>query len=342
MSQFCPNFANIETVKQFHELEKYFGTPRAYHLWDLNNGVGFDYLPDQTKNVEFQQLEKTYGRKKAFEIYAFKLLHPEYQDVTTNQQVNYPPCIEDFDVLQKQLNQLYPEIQVNFTNKPIKDDRDIYLGESDIKAKTILIDTIAQNLDTLPHEYAHHYIAWFRGSNIVQKAIKSFGTEEALVTAIGQQVVQRKGKAYSFWKRFVNWIKSLFNDQTALLNTMTDLFLMRKDLCSIKRVAEIHHQKTNSIVYNKEQQDAIDGIYKWLLSDSPTLGDQFCTLSGKAGTGKTTVTKEILTQYLKERKEAKVILAAPTHNAKINLANAVGSIDNRKFETLTVDRKSVV
>lgn len=336
MSQFCPNFANTETVKQFHELEKYFGTPRAYHLWDLNNGVGFDYLPDQTKNVEFQQLEKTYGRKKAFEIYAFKLLHPEYQDATTNQQINYPPCIEDFDVLQNQLNQLYPEIQVNFTNKPIKDDHDTYLGESDIKAKTILIDTIAQNLDTLPHEYAHHYIAWFRGSNIVQKAIKSFGTEEALVTAIGQQVAQRKGKAYSFWKRFVNWIKSLFNDQTALLNTMTDLFLMRRDLCSIKRVAEIHHQKANSIVYNKEQQNAIDGIYKWLLSDSPTLGDQFCTLAGKAGTGKTTVTKEILTQYLKERKEAKVILAAPTHNAKINLANAVGSIDNRKFETLTV------
>lgn len=65
--------------------------------------------------------------------------------------------------------------------------------------------------------------------------------------------------------------------------------------------------------WNQGQQKAINGILEWLNTPNESLdfNDYFAVLSGSAGTGKTTVVKEILSQYRKE-----VLLAAPTHKAK--------------------------
>jgi hypothetical protein len=119
-----------------------------------------------------------------------------------------------------------------------KDEAGKIIGQANIKAMTVLIDAVNQKQDTLPHEYAHHYIAWYRNSPIVQEAIKKWGSEEALVQSIGEQVVKQKGEAYEWWKKFVNWILGKFGklsslDKQELTQILTDAFLTRQDISTI-------------------------------------------------------------------------------------------------------------
>ena len=111
------------------------------------------------------------------------------------------------------------------------------IGQANIKAMTVLINAVNQKQDTLPHEYAHHYIAWYRDTPIVQEAIKKWGSEEALVQSIGEQVVKQKGEAYNWWNNFVKWIMNQFNSlsklqKEELTQILTDAFLTRQDLGS--------------------------------------------------------------------------------------------------------------
>jgi sulfur carrier protein ThiS len=128
------------------------------------------------------------------------------------------------------------------------------VGQANIKAMTVLVDAVNKKEDTIPHEYAHHYIAWFRNTPIVQEAIKRFGSEEALVQAIGEQVVKQKGEAYNWWKKFTNWILSLLSDKQ-LLQILTDSFLNRQNLNNftynnvgteqVKKFAELQERLNN-------------------------------------------------------------------------------------------------
>jgi len=118
------------------------------------------------------------------------------------------------------------------TKKPLlyqRDAVDRIIGQADIKAMTVLIDAKNQKLDTLPHEYAHHYIHYFKDSPLVKEAIKRFGSIEKLVQAVGEQAVRQAGEAYNWWKRFTNWILSKLSDKE-VLQILTDSFLARKDL----------------------------------------------------------------------------------------------------------------
>ena len=117
----------------------------------------------------------------------------------------------------------------------LQQDKDRIIGQANIKALSVLIDAVYQKQDTLPHEYAHHYIAWYRNTPIVQEAIKKWGSEEALVQAIGEQVVAQEGEAYNWWKKFMKWILNNFNglsklDKDRLSKILTDAFLTRTDL----------------------------------------------------------------------------------------------------------------
>lgn len=103
------------------------------------------------------------------------------------------------------------------------------IGQANIKAMTVLIDALNQKQDTLPHEYAHHYIAYFRDTKIVQEGIKRFGGEEALVQAIGEQVVAQKGEALNWWKKFTKWLLNLLSDKQ-VLQVLTDSFLNKTNL----------------------------------------------------------------------------------------------------------------
>jgi len=65
------------------------------------------------------------------------------------------------------------------------------------------------------------------------------------------------------------------------------------------------------ITFNDEQYEGIDKIRKWLKN-----GQNFFTLAGYAGTGKSTIIKKILDEY-----HGGVVVSAPTHKAKKVIAN---------------------
>ncbi len=77
----------------------------------------------------------------------------------------------------------------------------------------------------------------------------------------------------------------------------------------------------NIITLNEQQYEAVNKIREWLDIDTEIEGE-FFTLSGFAGTGKTTVVKKILDEYV-----GSVCVSAPTHKAKkviIDITNKEG------------------
>ena len=76
--------------------------------------------------------------------------------------------------------------------------------------------------------------------------------------------------------------------------------------------------KSGGITYNKEQQSAIINAVSFLNNNTdPT---QYYVIEGKAGTGKTTIAKEIL----KEFKDEQIYVAAVSHKAKGVIKNSFG------------------
>ncbi len=84
--------------------------------------------------------------------------------------------------------------------------------------------------------------------------------------------------------------------------------------------------KSSGITYNKEQQSAIVNAVSFLKTNTdPT---QYYVIEGKAGTGKTTIAKEIL----KEFKDEVVYVAAVSHKAKGVIKNSFGEdTGDKKF-----------
>ena len=76
--------------------------------------------------------------------------------------------------------------------------------------------------------------------------------------------------------------------------------------------------KSGGITYNKEQQSAIINAVSFLKNNTdPT---QYYVIEGKAGTGKTTIAKEILKQFKGEQ----IYVAAVSHKAKGVIKNSFG------------------
>ena len=84
--------------------------------------------------------------------------------------------------------------------------------------------------------------------------------------------------------------------------------------------------KSGGITYNKEQQSAIINAVSFLKTNTdPT---QYYVIEGKAGTGKTTIAKEIL----KEFEDESIYVAAVSHKAKGVIKNSFGEdIRGKKF-----------
>ena len=185
---------------------------------------------------ELKELEKEKANIKSQGLEKIKPIEAFYKNTVTNilkkqgyspQQVTdeYGNTWNEVTILPKQLNNIL--LQRNEANKII--------GQANIKAMSVLVDAINQKQDTLPHEYAHHYISWFRDTAIVQEGIKRWGSEEALVQSIGEQVVERKGEALAWWKNFIKWIMNEFSSLSELkrdeiTKVLTDAFLTRENL----------------------------------------------------------------------------------------------------------------
>ena len=148
-----------------------------------------------------------------------------------------------------------------------RNEADRIIGQANIKAMSVLVDAVNKKEDTLPHEYAHHYISWFRDMPLVQEAINKWGSEEALVQSIGEQAVAQKGEAWGWWKNFTDWVMSLFDnlstkDKQELTNILTDAFLQGVDLqtgkvgISAERSRELAAQASG--IFNQTLEGAFD------------------------------------------------------------------------------------
>ena len=152
------------------------------------------------------------------------------------------------------LQEIYPNIEVSALTDPN------LRGQAQVEgymAGRVLLNAALENQDTLPHEYAHHYVAWFRNTPLVQRGTKQFGSEEALVQAIGENSV----KALKWYNRFFNWLKGLFNEKQDNLNEITKAFLSGRRLDNSYFFGkETHNQKAVEI------PEAINNIYDKLMS----------------------------------------------------------------------------
>ena len=207
-----------------------------------NNPRYSDNLFD--KNIEeIKQLKKELERVEKEGFGALKPIYNFYENNVANilKKQGYNPVL-----VSDEYGNTWNEVNINQTRDLSevllqRNEANQIIGQANIKAMTVLIDAINQKQDTLPHEYAHHYIAWFRNTPIVQEAINKWGSEEALVQSIGEQVVKQKGEAYNWWNKFVKWIMNKFNSlsnlqKKQLTQILTDAFLTRQDLTEFNKL----------------------------------------------------------------------------------------------------------
>lgn len=211
-------------------------------------------------------------------------------------------------------------------------------GQADIEAKTVLINSLLQSQDTLPHEYAHHYIAWFRDTKIVQEAIKKWGSEEALVQAIGEQVVTQKGEAFNWWKKFTEWVQAKFDSyykglseakKEDLQELLTDAFLTRKDLSSMEAKYNASAKQTRTTDGAVNVWSTKDGVNEHRLSNM---------IAGPINVnGRVFATIENLFQYSKakfagDEKSAAEILAANNGFEAKKLGAKVTNLNKKEWD----------
>lgn len=184
-------------------------------------------------------------------------------DVTRKQYVN---DVENRTGPFASVDELPGMFNYNSFEIPFQKSNDIIKGAAVIDKRKILIDISSRSTDTLAHEYAHFYIAAFRDTPIVQEAIKKWGNEEALVQAIGEQVVSKKGAAYGFWKRFTKWVRDLVSNldkatKEDLVKALTDAFLTNTNLI------EYSNNSNKNTVNSKRKEGIIAPINSQIARD---------------------------------------------------------------------------
>lgn len=166
-----------------------------------------------------------------------------------------------FKQLERNLAKLFPDIKVLW-HQNLPEGEYGRIDTRDLEAITIMLSDNYQ-ADTLPHEYAHRYIEMYRNTPLVQKAIEKFGSEEALVQAIGEQATKQVGEAWNFWKRLWEYVKTILSRQPALKTAiqfdLTNAFLRNKNL--FKKSSVISQVITKgSIYFQKAPKNDIQSI----------------------------------------------------------------------------------
>ena len=120
----------------------------------------------------------------------------------------------------------------------------------------------------------------------------------------------------SQYAKLIEQIKQKFYLDTKKLepeDTKTESPVKNTDVTTVRSTG-----KSGGITYNKEQQSAIINAVSFLKTNTdPT---QYYVIEGKAGTGKTTIAKEIL----KEFEDEQIYVAAVSHKAKGVIKNSFG------------------
>lgn len=284
----CPN----KNLPQWKELVEVVGENQAYYLWDQNNGNPLDKAPNgqpsklfsdllsnfnEDRNTALQEKSKVYSEnfKTWFEGHSTLDENGEPMIESLNQwQASIPlfgnsqyQKVSQVNKRRKQftandwarsnrlsqlLQQLFPEISLKF----VESLENGAVGQMDLDALEALIHFSESGMDTIPHEYAHYYVALFRDSNLVKEGIRVFGSEEALVQAIGERTVQMDGKVRNWWQKFLDFVKKALNKhkyyKQSLLNELTDSFVSRRDIGEQAKVSGVRYQQPTQD--NTEQQ----------------------------------------------------------------------------------------
>lgn len=258
----CLLTKNPDVKKQLDEYSDILGSKSAaYYVLSENNGYDLEYDSTGQPSALFSALLSHFnGDRNAAILAMASTFSDQFRDSRKidEDSVNLPITVDDvinfnkptpdnshktftpsnigqdrsFRHMAQVLQVLFPEIMVNWH----ADLNDGELGNIDTRDLDAIIMMISDEADpdTLPHEYAHRYIEMYRHLPIVQKAIEKFGSEEALVQAIGKQAVEQKGEAWGFWKKLWEHVKAVFSKNPymtrALQIDLTNAFLQRKDL----------------------------------------------------------------------------------------------------------------
>lgn len=147
----------------------------------------------------------------------------------------------------------------------------------------------------------------FKGNDIFEFGNSDFGFA---MNYIGYQ------ENDSQYAKLIEQIKQKFYIDTKKLEpeeTKTESPVKNTDVTTVRSTG-----KYGGITYNKEQQSAIINAVSFLKTNTdPT---QYYVIEGKAGTGKTTIAKEIL----KEFEDEQIYVAAVSHKAKGVIKNSFG------------------
>lgn len=147
----------------------------------------------------------------------------------------------------------------------------------------------------------------FKGNDIFEFGNSDFGFG---MNYIGYQ------ESDSQYARLIEQVKQKFYIDAKKLepkDTKTESPVRNTDVITVKSTG-----KSGGITYNKEQQSAIINAVAFLQHNTdPT---QYYVIEGKAGTGKTTIAKEIL----KEFEDEQIYVAAVSHKAKGVIKNSFG------------------
>lgn len=126
------------------------------------------------------------------------------------------------------------------------------------------------------------------------------------------------------YAKLVEQVKQNFYIDTKKLepkDTKTESPVKNTDVTTVRSTG-----KSGGITYNKEQQSAIINAVSFLKTN--TDPKQYYVIEGKAGTGKTTIAKEILKEFDGEM----IYIAAVSHKAKGVIKSSFGDdIDNKMF-----------
>lgn len=153
----------------------------------------------------------------------------------------------------------------------------------------------------------------FKGNDIFEFGNSDFGFA---MNYIGYQ------ENDSQYAKLIEQIKQKFYLDTKKLEpeeTKTESPVKNTDVTTVRSTG-----KSGGITYNKEQQSAIINAVSFLKTNTdPT---QYYVIEGKAGTGKTTIAKEIL----KEFEDEQIYIAAVSHKAKGVIKNSFGEATRGK------------
>lgn len=271
---FCPNINNKEVVEQFNQIVQQLGgqplsieefksselrgqrtgtnyaaMEAAYRIWDSNDG---EITDAQSAIQDFVSPQKSTSEK--IEEINKRVPNTTAQEHLTSQKIS------------NLLSELFPEISVEYVESLANGN----IGEIDLQSLKVLVDYVNGRRDTLPHEYAHYYYNMFKDSDIMKEGLKLFGSEEKLVQAIGERVVEMDGEQRKWYTKLLDWIKSFFSSELrkrALLGAITDAFLENRDLGNkTNELFGIRNQPVNMTV--QEAQLALSKMANGLVFDS--------------------------------------------------------------------------